>query len=31
MIVSNYIFLGVAIIIIISVGYIFYLDYKDGE
>jgi len=31
MMVSNYIFLGVAIIMIITVGYILYLDYKDGE
>jgi len=31
MIITNYIFLGVAIIMIITVGYILYLDYKDGE
>ncbi len=31
MMVSNYIFLGVATIMIITVGYILYLDYKDGE
>jgi len=31
MMITNYIFLGVAIIMIITVGYILYLDYKDGE
>ncbi len=31
MMITNYIFLGVAITLIITVGYILYLDYKDGE